>query len=889
MRTNVSVLFGLTALLGLAGALSQNVGSEEECLREYEPYHEAYLAGRNEGPAERQDLLDRLAPLIERHGEQRGRCTASLFDHRLVLLVLEERFANSVSLADSVLALGRFANSTDLRVRMLQNLSVVQWIMGQSAASTQTLLLAAAHADGLPARSAVHLMTDIVQELGTAGDFQGADRYTARGARIARDSLARDSSLYGAWGRLYVMRGIGDLRQIDATRDTVERTHIAHRLLRRMDRALALYARGRPAIAIDDQDEDILAYGLKAVALAALGRDREAREQLDIAWPLAPDALFPDYVASLLEDFQSVTFRLSGNWEAALASATRYLAAEGESETGQAEGWYQVGVASEHLGRDSAAAEAYRASILWFEESRADLSLQDWNATSFVDAQKPYLALARLLVRKNRPDEAFDVLERSRVRHLLDVRASLQVQATLRPGTQARADSLTARRADLRVRRLAHRASLAETAALDAEIAGINTALADLTGQRAERSVPSLSAIQRALARDGRVLVAPILGEADGIAFVVTADTLVAVSLPIGVAGLRAEMRRLGGPWRPDGDADPAIALAPLHRLYNALLAPLAVWLPDGAPLVVIPDDVMMGLPFEMLVEQPAEGYDTAAFVVRSRPVATELAATLLVEPGSPRTDAPTYDLVAFGRSDYGPGSPSLRNGDGPLSDLPFVDDEIRRVSAHARHGQTALNREATEDRLDAVIGDAQVVHLAAHATPDPAFPLYSRVFLWGDEGEADGTLHLYELMDRPLRADLVVLSGCSTARGPAVAGEGLLGLQHAVRAAGARSSLATLWPVEDRAMVELMRTFYDGLSEGLRKDEALQQAQLAYLDGHHGIEASPFYWAALVLSGDVAPVPLRTPARPWGPIGVAAVVLVALGLAWTLARRRHA
>ena len=876
-------------MLLVAGPPAQDPGQERACLRDYEPFREVYLADRNESSAARQSLLTRVNALIRRYGTQRSRCAALLFDHKMLLLTLEERAAEAVSFADSVLALGPLPNSAELRVRMMQNQSFCQYLLGEDALSTRTLLEAAAEADGLPARVAVRLMIDVVSEAQAAGDLGAADRYTAVGERIARDSLAGDSTLYGTLGNLYVTRALYDLSQLDATRDTVERVELAEALLQRADDAIAMYDTGRRHITVDDRNPYVFVHALKAVALAGLGRDRESREMMQVTRTRLPEAIAP-FVAPLVDDLEGVAYRLAGDWEASMATALRAIAraeAEGDQHT-QAESWYQVGYAADQLGRDARAVDAYQRSIMWFEESRSETSLQNWNATAYAAAQKPYKALTRLLVRLERPAEAFGILEQSRVRHLLGVRTTLEAQAVLEPDAQARVDSLRERRAQLRIERQNVLTDLPETAAVDAEIVQINMALADLTGRPTDREVPSPDTIQRTLAPTGRVLIAPVLDEADGIAFVITADTLVAVRLPIGVAGLRAELDRLGGPWRANGAADPAIALAPLHRLYQALVAPVAAWLPEGAPLVVIPDDVLVGLPFEMLLEQPADAFDGAAYLVQSRPIGTELAATLLVDPGTPRTDEPRYDLVAFGRSDYGPRSSPLQKGDGPLADLPHVADEIRRVGAHARHGVTRLNRDATEARLEAIIGDARIVHLAAHAAPDPTYPLYSRVYLWGTDAGEDGALHMYELLDRPLRADLVVLSGCSTARGPAVAGEGLLGLQHAVRAAGARSSLATLWPVEDRAMVELMRTFYDGLAQGLRKDEALREAQLSYLATHGGLEASPFYWAALVLSGDVASVPLQPPAPPLWPIGAAVVAAISLGLAWQFATRRR-
>ena len=128
------------------------------------------------------------------------------------------------------------------------------------------------------------------------------------------------------------------------------------------------------------------------------------------------------------------------------------------------------------------------------------------------------------------------------------------------------------------------------------------------------------------------------------------------------------------------------------------------------------------------------------------------------------------------------------------------------------------------------------------------------------------------------MAVDLVVLSGCSTARGILHRGEGLAGLQYAFRAMGAQSSLATLWFVEDQATVQLMDAFY----------RYLRQAQLDYLARSNADKKSPFYWAAPVLYGNTMPLSMARRRPAW-------LLWVALGFpllfvffAWRYWRRKR-
>ena len=104
------------------------------------------------------------------------------------------------------------------------------------------------------------------------------------------------------------------------------------------------------------------------------------------------------------------------------------------------------------------------------------------------------------------------------------------------------------------------------------------------------------------------------------------------------------------------------------------------------------------------------------------------------------------------------------------------------------------------------------------------------------------------------------MLSACDTGRGRTVRGEGLVGFTRAWQAAGARSVLATHWPVADESTADLMVSFHQGTSLGRAKDEALRQAMVETASQRRTRE--PFYWAGFFLSGDPGPAQWRVRER---------------------------
>jgi len=144
-------------------------------------------------------------------------------------------------------------------------------------------------------------------------------------------------------------------------------------------------------------------------------------------------------------------------------------------------------------------------------------------------------------------------------------------------------------------------------------------------------------------------------------------------------------------------------------------------------------------------------------------------------------------------------------------------------------------------------------VHFACHGLADERSPLESSLALslpgGARAGRENGLLHAWEILEQVrLDADLVTLSACDTALGREMSGEGILGLTRAFQYAGARTVLASLWPVADDSTATLMKSFYAYLKQGQSKDRALRAAQL---DMIRSGSSHPYRWAAFQLVGD--------------------------------------
>lgn len=163
-------------------------------------------------------------------------------------------------------------------------------------------------------------------------------------------------------------------------------------------------------------------------------------------------------------------------------------------------------------------------------------------------------------------------------------------------------------------------------------------------------------------------------------------------------------------------------------------------------------------------------------------------------------------------------------------------------------------------DSLD----DYRILHFATHGlvtAPRPECPARPALVTSFGEGDSDGLLSFREVFDLRLDADLVVLSACDTAgmataaasREAGVPTGGNYALDGLVRAfvgAGARSVIASHWPVPDdydatKTLISGLFTAKQGQSIGRLLDDASVKLMNAKETSH------PFYWAAFIVLGD--------------------------------------
>lgn len=710
--------------------------------------------------------------------------------------------------------------------------------------------------------------------------------------------------------RLYLTRALELRRAVEDRRGEIVTLDNLGWLERRNgagEKAISLY---RQALAVaratSDARNEGISHGYLGEAQAAAGHFAEAIAELDQALALQRQT-GDRYNEELTLRRKGEALAANGRAAEALALFEQSLAAS-RALGNRVEEIMTLSARARALrdqGELDRAASDAEAAIAALESLRTRLGNPELRASFLGAWSDVYELRVDVLMRlaAARPGQGFDraafeASERAHARALLDVlqESGARIRTGVDPALAAKQRDLERRlalkqdrlqsllgrgkgeQAEARALEIESEQIHAELDNLDAEIRRKSPRYADLT----QPTAPSTREIQAQL-DSGTLLLEYSLGRERGYLWAVDATTLRSFVLPgreeIERAA-RAFQQALSTPAVNGDDNGRARSGRTLSRM---LLGPLAHDLGDLGErrLAIVPEGALDYLPFDVLPEpqsEPAGARRPAPLLERHEVVELPSASVLAAERRelARRTPAPELAIVladpVFQPDDPrvargGPGAQpaartanALRGGEpeslSRLSRLRFSRQEALGIAALAPPGAVTTELDFAADRdlvLSGRLRDFRYIHFATHGVfdaerPDLSGLALSRVDPAGNSRE--GFLRLRDIYDLDLGADLVVLSGCQTALGKEIRGEGLLGLTRGFFYAGAPRVVASLWWIDDRATAELMAAFYRGLwKEGLRPAAALRKARLVL--AHQRRFRDPSYWGGFVLQGD--------------------------------------
>lgn len=520
---------------------------------------------------------------------------------------------------------------------------------------------------------------------------------------------------------------------------------------------------------------------------------------------------------------QGLVYQRQGDVAASISLYNQALNAAIYQDDSQAKAiaWNNLGSAFATNGQSDQAINALSQSIAQLETARQRLGGNDSYTISLFDTQRvPYQNLQALLLDQAKPEEALVVAERGRARAFVELlNRRLQASTTQAPVTPA----LT--QADIQRIVRSHQATLVEYSILSEEMDQTEhqTRLAiwvvQPSGEIAARVVPLPDAV-RTTANPVQSWVAQ---SRDG----------------LGVRGLAIATR----PIAQTGSV--RSTETNLRALNQVLIEPIADLLPTDpeATVIIVPQAELFLIPFAAL--QASDGstlidHHTLAILPSIQVLDFATQATASQEP----LFSGSATALVVGNPSMPSVAPALGAQPQALPPLPGTQVEATNI-ATVLHTQALTGAQATEAAIKSRLPTAPWVHLATHGLLDDVDGLNSAIALTPASPD-DGLLTAAEVLDLKLRANLVVLSACDTGRGR-ITGDGVIGLSRSFMAAGVPSLLVSLWQVPDQSTADLMVAFYQALSTGESKAQALRTAMLKTRDTY----PNPLAWAGFTLVGE--------------------------------------
>ncbi|MDP9098568.1 MAG: CHAT domain-containing protein [Verrucomicrobiota bacterium] len=512
-----------------------------------------------------------------------------------------------------------------------------------------------------------------------------------------------------------------------------------------------------------------------------------------------------------------------------------------------------LGISGEILeakGENAKALEAYEEAVKLVEGVRATAASE----AAFADVKRnyrPYERIVRILIKLNRPEDAFDYLNRAKSKKLQDsLRLSSMksedkaVQGLLEKASgeenklkaaTAQRDSEQAKPKDQQDKTKLENLSRvvastqAECFRLNEQIKASNPHWEKFMTLNPE----SLKKAQKRIPPEVMLIQYAPLGE-ELYVFLVTKTSMKILIAPGKPADLFKKILAVRKQITTGESGAPLTKN--LVALYDTLIAPVEGDLAPFKVIAFIPNGLLYYLPMQALAKKSESG--EVRYLIEDKQIVYLTAADVMNAVQPPDEEKASQGMVAFG-------NPTGAN-------LPSAEEEVKGIAQVFPSTEVLFGRDVTKKTLEAPDRlSKRIVHFATHGILNASTPLDSYIQLAAGGSPESAQLTLGEIGGLPFnKVDLVTLSACETAVGNKEPDGGeVTTLAHAFSSAGATTVLASLWSVGDESTKEFMMEFYRQLAAGTSKAAALQSAQLKLLK--NAKFSRPLYWAPFVLMGD--------------------------------------
>jgi hypothetical protein len=296
------------------------------------------------------------------------------------------------------------------------------------------------------------------------------------------------------------------------------------------------------------------------------------------------------------------------------------------------------------------------------------------------------------------------------------------------------------------------------------------------------------------------------------------------------------------------------------HRIYNTFIRPVERYLDLGQKLAIIPNMDLQKFSFEALVVDTTKSFFENPFLWNSYSI-TQHPAVLSLAKNKPRKFEQAVSIIA----------PNYEHRE--LSDLRFTQNLFK---THFK------NAKVYSSDLTGV--ESSILLISAHATSREETGGLSFISF------EDRDLEISDLDSLNVQTDFAVLVMCNASNGKRINSSGFYSITSAFMRYGANSCIGSLWSIDDFTTAQILDLFFDNLSKGMSKDEALEKAKRTFLMSSETNQFyQPMYWAGLHAVGDLSPIEIKIePIYPTDWIAIIGTIIFATLLLTAVWLARH-
>lgn len=324
--------------------------------------------------------------------------------------------------------------------------------------------------------------------------------------------------------------------------------------------------------------------------------------------------------------------------------------------------------------------------------------------------------------------------------------------------------------------------------------------------------------------------------------------------------------------------------------LYEMLIEPVIPYLKNKENIIIIPDDILSYLPFEVLKDKDGK------YIAETMGISYIQSSSILIFSKQIKSSS-KLPFLGFGGAVYN--TDFIKNKKlnvklsenekkyylyklqdlfvqrGSLGDLykqkgyvwdeiPATEEEVKEIgkmyyneNSNDYKNNIVFGEKVTEERIKEMnslkyLNKFKIIHFATHGFIDPEIPEFSALVLsqphTANSTKDDGYLTMVEILNLNLNCDLVNLSACETGLGKLISGEGIAGLTQTFILAGSKNVSVSLWSISDESTKEFMVSFYKKINEGLSYKKAMIETKRDFIKNEK--YKHPFFWAPFVIYG---------------------------------------